>query len=93
MWELEPAWILLNLWIYFHFSFQIEIVSTSYNRTEAVYPCCTEKYPNIALTVVFKQKAIFHHEKLLTQETEAALHAKHGKHGGHHKHESSEENN
>ncbi len=82
----------INVWFFpLFFSLQIEIVSTSYNRTEALYPCCPEKYPNLALTVVFKQKAIFHHDKLLTQESEAALHAKHGKHG--HKHDSSEENN
>ncbi len=92
--EMKKGWEPLTLrlakfLLIFVILFQIEIVSTSHNRTEALYQCCPEKYPNLALTVVFKQKAIFHHDKLLTQETDV----KHGKHGHGHKHESSEENN
>ena len=64
--------------------FQIEIVSTGVHRVEVVYDCCPdEKYPNLSLSVVFKQKGMFYHDKLHKPEDAKAKK----------KAESSEENN
>lgn len=52
---------------------QIEISSTGVERTEDVYPCCPEKYPSLKLSIAFKQKGVFYHEKLhKPEEAEAA---------------------
>jgi hypothetical protein len=45
---------------------QVEIVSTSHSRVEAIYECCPEAYPNLTFNIAFKLKGIFYHDKLNT---------------------------
>jgi hypothetical protein len=53
----------------YFYEFQIEIISTSVTRKEAIYPCCMdETYPSLALNIVFKQKSSFYHGRLHTSE-------------------------